>query len=96
MPGEFSEPFGIAVKGDDTYISDGQNGKILKIAGDGTVSDFASGFETPSAIAFAKNGDLIVADTGSHSIKSVNAAGEIRTLSGAGNRSGNTFGPNDS
>src|SRR5687768_1358703 len=69
-PGEFSEPFGIAVKDDETYISDGATGKILKMAADGTVSDFATNFETPSSIAFAKNGDLVVADTGSHSIKS--------------------------
>src|SRR3982750_3340096 len=59
--GELAEPFGIAVKGADIYVSDGEKGKLLKIAFDGAVSDFAVGLETPSAIAFTKAGDLIVA-----------------------------------
>ncbi|MEO6656059.1 MAG: hypothetical protein ABIO36_08245, partial [Pyrinomonadaceae bacterium] len=28
VKGEFGEPFGIAVKGSDIYVSDGQSGKI--------------------------------------------------------------------
>ena len=84
---EFGEPFGIAVKGTDIYISDGENGKIWIIR-NGQPSVFAEGFATPSAIAFTKSGDLIVADSGSHTIKSVNAIGEISILAGTEGKAG--------
>ncbi|MFM9903904.1 MAG: hypothetical protein ACKVQJ_04950 [Pyrinomonadaceae bacterium] len=79
--GEFGEPFGIAVKGNDVYVSDGQNGQIWRISG-GKPTVFAAGLDTPSGIAFNKNGDLIVADSGSHTIKSVNAKGEVTVIAG--------------
>ncbi len=87
IQGEFGEPFGIAVKGDEIFVSDGQNGRIWRISG-GTPSVFVEGLDTPSAIAFDKAGDLIVVDSGSHTIKSINAKGEIRLLAGVEGRSG--------
>jgi sugar lactone lactonase YvrE len=90
---EFGEPFGIAVKGEETYVSDGANGRILKIAKDGTVSEFVSGLDTPSSIAFAKKGDLIVADTGSNTIKTVSPSGEVRIVAGVDGKSGLYDGP---
>ncbi len=89
---EFGEPFGIAYKNGETFISDGENGKIWKITSWGAVSMFAENLATPSAIAFAKNGDLIVADSGSHTIKNINAKGEISTIAGIENKSGLTDG----
>src|SRR5436190_5088297 len=86
--GEFGEPFGIAVKGSEIFVSDGANGKILKIGADSVVLEFTNGFDTPSAIAFSKNGDLIVADSGSSTIKSVTASGEVRTIAGVENSRG--------
>jgi sugar lactone lactonase YvrE len=85
---EFGEPFGIAHQNGDTFISDGENGKIWKISNWGNISLFAENLATPSAIAFAKNGDLIVADSGSHTIKSINAKGEISIIAGIENKSG--------
>ena len=85
--GEFGEPFGIVVKGSEIYVSDGQNGKIWRIAS-GTPTIFAGGLATPSGIAFDKSGNLIVADSGSHTIKSVNSKGEISTIAGVEGRSG--------
>ncbi|MGB4987604.1 MAG: hypothetical protein WBO10_00080, partial [Pyrinomonadaceae bacterium] len=79
---EFGEPFGIAVKNDSIYVSDGQNDKIWKIDG-GNATVFAEGLDTPSGIAFDKDGNLIVADTGSHTIKSINAKGEISVIAGS-------------
>src|SRR6187549_850962 len=64
---EFGEPFGVAVNGSDIYVSDGDAGKIW-VLHNGSPTIFAEGFGTPSAIAFNKNGDLIVADSGSHTI----------------------------
>ncbi len=85
--GEFGEPFGVAVKGSETYLSDGQNGTIMVVR-DGKPSVFASGLGTPSAIAFDKNGNLIVADSGMHTIKSVNAKGEATVLAGVAGKPG--------
>jgi DNA-binding beta-propeller fold protein YncE len=90
---EFGEPFGITVKGEETYVSDGANGRIMKIVKDGTVSEFASGLDTPSSIAFAKNGDLIVADTGSNTIKTVSPSGQVRFDAGVDGKSGLFDGP---
>ncbi|MFL6466956.1 MAG: hypothetical protein ACJ72Z_03265, partial [Pyrinomonadaceae bacterium] len=91
--GEFGEPFGTAVNGTEIFVSDGANGTIWKVAADGAVSEFATGIETPSSIAFSKNGELIVADSGSNTIKSISAAGEIRTIAGIGGNRGFADGP---
>jgi DNA-binding beta-propeller fold protein YncE len=72
---EFGEPFGVAIRSDEIYVSDGQAGKILKVSKTGTVSTFAQGLDTPSGIAFDKNGDLLVADSGSNSIKKIDGKG---------------------
>lgn len=90
--GEFGETFGIAVREGSLYISDGEKGEIKVIRG-GVVSSFAAGLNTPSAIAFAPDGALIVADAGSHTIRSVNAEGEVSTLAGTEGSPGNTDGP---
>jgi sugar lactone lactonase YvrE len=88
---KLGEPFGIAVKNNEIYFSDGEQNKIYKLSGK-TLSVFAEKLNTPSAIAFNKNGDLIVADTGSHTIKKINASGEIITLAGTENKSGDKDG----
>lgn len=85
--GEFVEPFGITVKGSEMYVSDGQNCQIWRIES-GTPIIFAGGLATPSGIAFDKSGNLIVADPGSHTIKSVNSRGEISTIAGVDAHSG--------
>ncbi|MFZ1699695.1 MAG: hypothetical protein WAU71_02645 [Pyrinomonadaceae bacterium] len=92
---EFGEPFGIAVKNDSIYVSDGQNDKIWKIDG-GNATVFAEGLDTPSGIAFDKDGNLIVADTGSHTIKSINAKGEISVIAGSPGQHGFADGDADS
>ena len=52
------EPFGIAVKNDEIYVSDGETGKILKISKNGNSAIFSDKFDTPSQIAFDKKLDL--------------------------------------
>src|SRR6476660_1121470 len=65
--GEFGETFGIAVKGDDIYVSDGQNGKILKIR-DGKATAVWEDLNTPSGLAVTRDGRLVVADAGRNQI----------------------------
>ncbi len=90
--GDIGEPFGIAERGGILYFSDGQSGKILRVTGDGVTGIFAEGLDTPSAIAFGPDGELIVADTGSHSIKSIDSDGKVSVIAGSQGRSGNSDG----
>lgn len=85
---KFGEPFGVAVKGEEIYVSDGEKGVIWKILRDGSMLIFTDKLNTPSQIAFDRNGDLIVADSGSHTIKKVKQSGEIETVAGKENQSG--------
>src|SRR6185369_3888765 len=85
---EIGEPFGIAYKDGLAYVSDGQNGKILTVSSTGAIATFAQGLDTPSGIAFDKSGDLLVADSGSHSIKKIDASGKIVMLAGIDHRAG--------
>ncbi len=86
---EFGEPFGIAERNGEIFVSDGENGKILKITNAETFSVVTDKLDTPSAIAFDKNGDLFVADSGSHTIKKVKIEnGEIELIAGIENEKG--------
>jgi sugar lactone lactonase YvrE len=83
------EPFGIAARADDIFFSDGDTGKIWKITNYKDFSVVTDKLDTPSAIAFDKNGDLIVADSGTHTIKRVKIlSGEIETVAGVENQKG--------
>ncbi len=103
----FSEPFGLAVAPDGTVlVSDaGQSHRIRRIAADGAVTTLAGGgrgftdgrgaearFATPSAIALAPDGSLVVADTGNHAIRRVAPDGTVTTIAGDGT-SGYVDGP---
>ncbi len=85
---EFGEPFGAAVKDNELYVSDGANGKIFRVEKNGAVNLFSDKLDTPSQIVFDKNGDLIVADSGTHTIKKLKPNGETETIAGVENRSG--------
>ena len=87
LKGEFGEPFGIAASGTEIYLSDGQHGKIWRIKGD-TIMELVSGLDTPSGIAIDKAGSVIVADPGSHTIKSVGKKGDVTVIAGVNGRQG--------
>lgn len=91
--GNIGEPFGLAARDDVIYFSDGGNGTIQRIGADGNVTTVASGLNTPSAIAFLPNGNLVVADTGSHTIKQVTDDGAIAIIAGVEGTSGDVDGP---
>jgi sugar lactone lactonase YvrE len=103
----FSEPFGVAVHPNGAvYVTDaGTSHRIRRIAPDGAVTTVAGGgrgfadgrgaearFATPSALAVAPDGSLVVADTGNHAIRRVTADGAVTTIAGGGS-SGYVDGP---
>jgi len=53
----------------------------------------ASGLNTPSAIAFLPDGQLVVADTGSHTIRKISVDGSITILAGIDGQRGSNDGP---
>jgi sugar lactone lactonase YvrE len=80
------------------YVADTLNHSIRSITLDGTVSTLAgdpgvsgstdgSGnlakFDTPTGIAVAADGTLIVTDTGNHTLRRISAGGAVTTLSGS-------------
>ncbi|HEX7332885.1 MAG TPA: hypothetical protein VF290_15380 [Pyrinomonadaceae bacterium] len=95
-----SDPFGVAVAADGSiYFTDaGDYNRIQKIAPDGNVTTIAGGasegfgdgvagqafFNSPSAIAMAPDGNLIIADTGNNRIRRLTPAGEASTVAGDG------------
>src|SRR5262249_52848266 len=89
-----SDPFGVAVGNDGSiYITDaGDQNRIQKIAPDGSITGIAGGvegyadgvgdkalFDSPSGIAIAPDGDLIVADTGNNRIRRITVQGQTST-----------------
>jgi DNA-binding beta-propeller fold protein YncE len=89
---EFGEPFGIVAKNGKIYLSDGENGKIFSLDSYGKTTLLTDKLDTPSQIAIDKDNNLIVADSGSHTIKKISANGEIITLAGTENKSGDKDG----
>ncbi len=84
-----SEPFGIATVNGEIFVSDGETGKIWRVSNFQNYSLLSDKFDTPSAIAIDKNGDVIVADSGSHTIKRVKVEnGETETIAGVENKYG--------
>jgi sugar lactone lactonase YvrE len=86
----FGEVFGIAVNSEGAiFISDGANGKIWRVEKSGETSLVTDKLDTPSALVIDKDDSLVVADSGSHTIKRINPTnGEASVLAGIENRSG--------
>lgn len=95
----FGDPFGVAASPDGSlYLSDaGESNSIRKITPQGEVSTIAGGsegfadgagvsasFNTPSALAIDREGNLYVADTGNNRIRKVSKEGNVTTLAGDG------------
>lgn len=86
----FGEVFGIAINREGAvFISDGQQGKIWRVEQNGSATLLTDKLDTPSALAIDKDNFLIVADSGTHTIKRINPTnGEIAAIAGIENQSG--------
>ena len=82
-----SPPYSIAVNQDkDVFFSDITNTIKTLPQGSTTVENYANGFNNPTGIFMAENGDLYVADTQNHKIKYVEAStGNVIDVAGDGN-----------
>jgi sugar lactone lactonase YvrE len=95
----FGEPFGLAIDRDgNIYVADaGESNRIRKLTREGAVISLAGGsegfadgagaaasFNTPSALAIDRDGNLYVADTGNNRIRKVTKEGLVTTLAGDG------------
>jgi len=79
----FDAPAGIAVVGDDLFLSDPGNDVIRKVTPGGVVTSLTgSVFRSPQGIV-AVGTDLYVADTGNHAIRKVTSAGAVTTIAGS-------------
>src|SRR5215510_9527250 len=96
-PLELPDPFGVAAGADGVIYTTaaGNQNRIQSIAPDGKVTSIAGGvegygdgvegkaqFNSPSGLAVAPNGDLIVADTGNNCLRRVPVRGETSTIAG--------------
>lgn len=95
----FSDPYAVAIdKQGNIFVSDaGEHNQIMKISIEGTVTPYAgsvegftdgkaelAAFNSPSGIALDTKGNLLVADTGNHAIRSISPDGIVTTLAGNG------------
>jgi sugar lactone lactonase YvrE len=83
-----SEPFGIAERDGDIYISDGQNGRIVRIKPGSDRTEFATDLNTPSGIAFDNDGNLFIADSGTSTVKKIDSSGVVSAVAGVENKRG--------
>ncbi|REJ78799.1 MAG: hypothetical protein DWQ47_04980 [Acidobacteria bacterium] len=96
--GFLSEPFGIAEKDGMLYFSDGAKGSITvtSITDEGCWNPLGCSsrrvitekMKTPSHIAIEDGGDILVADSGDHTILRVSPEGEITLVAGVSGNPG--------
>lgn len=87
------EPFGLALRNGELFISDGQRGIIWRIGSKGELSEYATGFSTPSHIDFDEVGNLYVVDSGDHSVRKIGTNGDVALVAGVAGRRGFRDGP---
>lgn len=95
----FNRPAGVAVDVDgNVYVAEISGRKVRRITPAGVVSTLAgsgvqgsadgtgtaASFNSPEGIAVAGNGNVLVADTGNHKIRSITPSGVVSTLAGSG------------
>lgn len=90
--GRFGDPFALARdrKG-RLYVAD--DTRVRRIEGDGSVTTLPGTFDTPSGLAINSKGDVLVAETGRHTIRRIGADGTVTTLAGIGGQAGFRDGP---
>lgn len=105
---QFNDPFGAAVDSQgNAYVADNGNNTIRKIAPGGVVTTLAglagytgstdglgsaARFNSPRGVAVDGNGNVYVADADNETIRMINPAGLVTTLSGMANIAGSNDG----
>jgi DNA-binding beta-propeller fold protein YncE len=86
----FADPFGIALGTDGTiFVTDGETGKLWQIGPNGDAKVLIEKLDTPSAIALAPDGSLVIAETGAHVIRRIfPASGQTEIVAGVTGRAG--------
>jgi sugar lactone lactonase YvrE len=108
----FNYPSGVAVGSDGSiWVADSSNHAIRRVAPNGLVSTAAGAalvsgdadgpasaarFRSPGGLAFDGNGNLLIADTGNHTLRRLSAAGEVTTVAGLPGHPGDTDGVGNS
>ncbi len=89
--------FGVAVDDDDRiFVSDGTSSSVYLINPDGSLKTITSELDMPSAMAFAPDGSLVVANTGAHTIARVDVeTGRVSVVAGGDGVSGYADGASD-
>lgn len=103
----FNQPIGIAMDASgDLYVTEFGSFAIRKVTQAGLVSTYAGSlsengsadgsldaarFQRPHGLAFTSSGDLVIADTGNHTIRIV-SGGTVSTLAGLAGNAGSTDG----
>ncbi len=89
--------FGVAVDDDDRiFVSDGTANSVYLINPDGSLKTITSELDMPSAMAFAPDGSLIVANTGAHTIARIDVeTGRVSVVAGSEGASGYADGASD-
>jgi sugar lactone lactonase YvrE len=89
--------FGVAVADDDRiFVSDGTANSVYLINPDGSLKTITSALDMPSAMAFAPDGSLIVANTGAHTIARIDVeTGRVSVIAGNDGVSGYADGASD-
>ena len=79
----FDAPAGVAVIGNDLFVSDTGNDTVRKVTASGLVTSLTGNvFNGPRGIV-AVGTDLYVADSGNHAIRKVTSAGVVTTIAGS-------------
>lgn len=79
----FGDPFAVAIDARGAlYVADASH--IRKVDSDGNVTTLPGSFDTPSGLALDKAGNVIVADTGTSTIRRISPNGAVTILAGDG------------
>jgi NHL repeat len=83
---QFNAPAGLAAdSAGNIYVADLLNGRVRKIDPANNVTTVAAGFSRPTAVTLDQVKNLIyVADTGTHSIRVIQAGGTVTLFAGSG------------